>query len=71
MGFWRDIRRAVFNTVGMSKSKRRELSPAEQHVLEHGHLQLLTSREDMNRCNEAILKHHYLHDATLVGGHVR
>jgi len=55
----------------MSKNKRRELSPEEQHVLEHGHLRLLTSPEDIARCDQAILEHHYLHNVTLVGEHLR
>jgi Druantia protein DruA len=55
----------------MSKSKRRELSPDEHHVLEHGHLRLLTSAEDIARCDEIIVKHHYLHNVTLVGEHLR
>ena len=55
----------------MSKSKRRELSPEEQHVLEHGHIQLLTSPEAVARCDQAILKHHYLHNVSLVGEHLR
>jgi len=55
----------------MSKNKRRELSAEEQHVLKHGHLRLLTSPEDIARCDQAIVKHHYLHDVTLVGEHLR
>ena len=55
----------------MSKSKHRKLSPEEQHVLEHGHLRLLTSPEDIARCDEAIIEHHYLHNVTLVGEHLR
>ena len=55
----------------MSKNKRRELSPEEQHVLEHGHLRLLTLPGDIRRCDEAIIKHHYLHNVSLVGEHLR
>jgi hypothetical protein len=55
----------------MRKSKRRDLSPDEQHVLEHGHLRLLTSPEDVARCDQAIVQHHYLHNVTLVGEHLR
>lgn len=55
----------------MSKNKRRELSPEEQHVLEHGHLRLLTSSEDSAQCDEAIVQHHYLHNVSLVGEHLR
>lgn len=55
----------------MSKSKRRELSPDEQHILEHGHIRLLTSAEDIARCDRAIVEHHYLHTVSLVGEHLR
>lgn len=55
----------------MSKHKRRELSVDEQHILEHGHLQLLTRPEEIARCDQAIIEHHYLHDVTLVGEHLR
>lgn len=55
----------------MSKNKRRHLSPDEQHILEHCHLRLLTSPADLARCDQAILEHHYLHNVTLVGEHLR
>jgi hypothetical protein len=55
----------------MSKHKRRELSSDEQHILEHGHLLLLTKPEQIARCDQAIIEHHYLHDVTLVGEHLR
>jgi len=55
----------------MSKSKRRNLSPDEADILEHGHLRLLTSPGDVAKCDEAIIKHHYLRNATLVGEHLR
>lgn len=55
----------------MSKNKRRDLSLDERHVLEHGHLRLLTSPEDIARCDQAIVQHHYLHEVTLVGEHLR
>ncbi len=55
----------------MSKNKRRDLSAEEQHVLEHGHIGLLTSPEDIARCDQAIVQHHYLQDVTLVGEHLR
>ncbi|MHC1763905.1 MAG: ISAs1 family transposase [Verrucomicrobiia bacterium] len=55
----------------MSKSKRRDLSAEEQHILEHGHIRLLTSREDIARCDRVIVKHHYLHSVSLVGEHLR
>jgi hypothetical protein len=55
----------------MSKRKRRDLPPDERHVLEHGHLRLLTCPADIARCDQAIVQHHYLHDVTLVGEHLR
>jgi hypothetical protein len=55
----------------MSKHKRRQLSADEQHILEHGHLQLLTRPEEITRCDQAIVQHHYLHDVTLVGEQLR
>ena len=55
----------------MCKTKRRDLSADEQRVLESGHLQLLTSPEDIARCDQAIVQHHYLHNVTLVGEHLR
>ena len=55
----------------MSKHQRRDLSAAEQHVLEQGHLRLLNSPEDITRCDALIVEHHYLHAVTLVGEHLR
>jgi hypothetical protein len=55
----------------MSKRKRRELSADEQQILEHGQIRLLTSPKDVARCDQAIVEHHYLHDVSLVGEHVR
>jgi hypothetical protein len=55
----------------MSKSKRRELSAEEQHVLDQGQLRLLSSAEDVARCDQAIIEHHYLHSVSLVGEHLR
>ena len=55
----------------MSKSKCRDLCPDERHVLEHGHLQLLSSPEEIVQCDQFVIKHHYLHNVTLVGEHLR
>lgn len=55
----------------MSKSKRRALSPDEQQILEQCQLRLLTSAKDIAQCDEAIVKHHYLHNVCLVGEHLR
>ena len=55
----------------MAKAKRRYLTADEQQVLEHVQVRLLTSPKDRARCDELIREHHYLHDATLVGEHLR
>jgi hypothetical protein len=55
----------------MSKSKRRELSVEEQDVLDHGHIRLLSSPKDIARCDQGIIEHHYLHNVSLVGEHLR
>jgi hypothetical protein len=55
----------------MSRSKRKSLTASEQHLLEHGHVLLLTRPEDCARCDELVVEHHYLHDATVVGQHLR
>lgn len=55
----------------MGRSKRPELSADEQRILDRGHLVLLSTRKDVARCDRAIVEHHYLHDATLVGEHLR
>lgn len=55
----------------MSKHKRRDLSEEEQHVLDHGHIRLLSAPEDVAQCDQAIVEHHYLHNVSLVGEHLR
>lgn len=55
----------------MAKSKRPQVSADEQHVLEHAQIRLLSSPKDAARCDRLIIKHHYLHDATLVGEQLR
>ena len=55
----------------MAKSKRRPLSADEQQVLEHAQVRLLTLPKDTARCDQLIIEHHYLHDATLVGEQLR
>jgi hypothetical protein len=55
----------------MGKQKRRWISADEQHVLEHLHIRLLTAPKDKWRCDKLIRKHHYLHNATLVGEQLR
>jgi hypothetical protein len=55
----------------MSKAKRPDVSVDEQQILEHSRLQLLQGAADIQRCDRAILEHHYLHNVTLVGEHLR
>jgi len=55
----------------MSKSKRPEVSREEQRVLDHGHIRLLASPGDIGRCDQAITEHHYLHNVSMVGEHLR
>ena len=55
----------------MSKSKRPDLPADQEHILEHGHLRLLISKEDIARCDQAILEDHYLHSVGMVGEHLR
>ena len=55
----------------MRNKKCRDLSTDEQDILDHCHLRLLTREEDILRCDQAIIEHHYLHNVTLVGEHLR
>lgn len=55
----------------MARIKRKSLSPAEQTVLDRLQVRLLTRPEDLARCDALIVQEHYLHDATLVGEHLR
>ena len=55
----------------MGMRKRRDLSADEQRVLENGYIRLLTSPQDVARCDEAIVQHHYLHSVSSVGEHLR
>lgn len=55
----------------MGKSKRRQVTPTEQHVLEQAQVRLLTTAQEIARCDQLIIEHHYLHDATLVGEQLR
>jgi hypothetical protein len=55
----------------MGKHKLRDLSEEEQHVLDHGHVRLLSAPEDITQCDQAIVEHHYLHNVSLVGEHLR
>jgi hypothetical protein len=55
----------------MARSKRKNLSPDEQDVLDQVQVGLLSKPDEVARCDELIFEHHYLHDATLVGEHLR
>ena len=55
----------------MGKTKRKKLSVEEQKILDGCRLRVLTSDKDIKRCDQAIIDHHYLHNANLVGEHMR
>jgi hypothetical protein len=55
----------------MAKSKRRHLSADEQNILDQLQVRLLKSPKDTTRCDELLVEHHCLHDATLVGEQLR
>jgi len=55
----------------MGKNQRRELSKDEQQILDHCYLRLLSEPEEILRCDQAIRDHHYLHNVTLMGEHLR
>jgi predicted transposase YbfD/YdcC len=55
----------------MAKSRPRHLSEAEQEILEQLQVRLLSTPKDTTRCDDLIVEHHYLHDATLVGEQLR
>jgi hypothetical protein len=57
--------------LGVIKSTQRHLSGDEQEILDHLQVRLLSSPKDRTRCNQLIIEHHYLHDATLVGEQMR
>jgi len=67
----RDIPAALFYSPGMARPKLRHVSGDEQELLEHLQVRPLTSPQDTARCDELIVKHHYLHNATLVGEQLR
>ena len=55
----------------MAKSKRPKLTANEQDVLDHLQVRLVTSPKDKARCDQLIVEHHYLKNATLVGEQLR
>lgn len=54
----------------MSRNQRQPLPPDEQTVLDHLQVRPLTGTDDRTRCDELIVRDHYLHEATLVGEHL-
>jgi len=55
----------------MARIKRKSVSTEEQTLLDHLQVSPLTRAKDITRCDELIVKEHYLHDATLVGEQLR
>jgi hypothetical protein len=55
----------------MSHAHRKKAPPTEQHLLEHARVVLLTQPKEIARCDQLLVEHHYLKDATLVGEHLR
>jgi hypothetical protein len=55
----------------MGQDQRFEISREQQHILDHCHLRLLRTPEELAQCDQAICEHHYLHQVTLVGEHLR
>ena len=39
--------------------------------MQHVRVRLLSTRKEIKRCDRLLVKHHYLHDASLVGEHLR
>lgn len=57
--------------MAKTKVRFRRLSPDEQAVLNGMTLRLLESPADRQRCDQLLTDHHYLHNAQLVGEHLR
>lgn len=55
----------------MGKAKRVPLNRSEQDVLDALEVIVLSQTLEIKRCDQLIVDHHYLHDATLVGEHLR
>ena len=53
------------------KSRFRRPDPAEQYVLEHLTVRLITVRGESERFDQFLVEHHSLHSAALVGEHLR
>ena len=50
----------------MGEPKRRDIAAGEQRVLDHGHLRLLATPEEVARSDQAI-RHHYIRSTTWWG----
>lgn len=55
----------------MAMHRKVTLTVDEQDVLDHLEIQLLGDSNEIARADQLVVKHHYLHDATLVGEHLR
>lgn len=55
----------------MTGTRRKTVSTDEQTVLDELEVRPLSLGEEVARCDELIVEEHYLHDATLVGRHMR
>jgi predicted transposase YbfD/YdcC len=55
----------------MARTQRKPVSLDEQTILEGLQVRPLTGSDDLARCDEHIVAEHYLHEATLVGEHLR
>ncbi len=55
----------------MDPTKSVRVPPSEQDILDHLEVLELTERDQVQRCDALITEHHYLHDASLVGEHLR
>lgn len=54
-----------------TKVRFRQPTPDEQTVLREMTIKLLVRPEDIARCDQLLVRHHYLHSSTLVGEHLR
>lgn len=55
----------------MDPTKSVRVPSSEQDILDHLEVLELTERDQFQRCDALITEHHYLHDASLVGEHLR
>ena len=55
----------------MDPTKPVRVPPAEQDILDHLEVLELVEPGEVQRCDALITDHHYLHDASLVGEHLR